>query len=337
MSDVGAPATGPVESVTTNLVDTTSAELFSQPKAAPEPAAEEPAEDLAPKVEPKKEDDKLASKFAALARKEKEQRLAQKAFEARVKAFEESTKKPAEIVAPVVEEEPLEIRIKRNPFEELAKLGLSYETLTEAALNNGQLPKHIQEELLERKLETKMTGTLGAKIAELEKKLAAKEESEAAKAKADEDSQMAARLDAFKGSIKEAISAKVDDFELLNAEGEDGVETVYSLIAQDAEAKRKAAEEEGEEWDGQNILTIAEAAQKVEDHLLEIAKKRVNLNKVKGLLQPPTPPKTEAKVPAKPASPTLSNQTQQAQGNKPAFMSDEESRREAAKLIKFNA
>lgn len=333
--------TGPIESTTTVPVDMTATGLFSPPKTpAPEPVAdetEEVAEVEAPKKEEKKpEDDKLASKFAALARKEKEVRQREKALEARMKALEDAAPKaPKE--EPKVEEEPLEIQLKRNPFETLAKMGLSYEKLTQMALNNGELTSDIKEELLERKMEQKLKGTLGKELEELKKELNARKEKEAADAKAAEDRDMTARLDAFKGSIKTQIEAKAEEFELLNAEGDDGVETVYSLIAQDAEAKRAAAEEEGEEWDGKNILTIEEAARQVEAHYLEIAKKRVNLNKVKGLFNPPTPPKTEPKAPVKPASVTLSNQTQQAQGTKPAFLSDEESRREAAKLIKFNA
>lgn len=327
-------------SVETVLVDSAPTDLM-ETQAAPEAAeVETPEPEIEAKPEPKKpEDDKFAAKFAALARRDKAAKQREAQLAAKEAALE---KRMAELEARMApkpeaqaEEEDFETRLMRNPFKALEEKGLSYEELTKSALEGGKLPEHIKEKLLMQEMEKKFKGSFGKQIEELEKKLAAKEEQEKKQLEEQSAKAQEQQIAQFKSSIKAAIEAQKETFELLADEGEDGIETVYAVIAQDAQAKADAAKEEGEEWDGSDMMTIEEAAQKVEEHFLNLAKKKVNLNKVKGLLQPPTPP-AQAKTEAKPASMTLSNQTQQAQGQKKPFLSNEESAREAAKLIKWN-
>lgn len=331
-----------VEQTETHLVDTEShaepeAELQdenSELEAAPEETEEKP------KVEEKKteEDKKFAAKFAALARREKLVKQAEvkakrreQELEARIKQLEEQGKPKQE--APV-EQEPLDVRLQKNPFKVLEEMGLGYETLTRMALNDGKMTPELESKLMKQELESKFQQQLKALEAKLEAKEKADKERQEQEAKAMSDKQQQAAISEFKDSIKQVVESDVEAYELISVEGQDGIELIYNEIAEDAMKKRQEADEMGDDADSIELLSIQEAAQRVEDRLLNEAKKRVELGKIKKLLGAPT---TQSKEPVKkPASVTLSNSKQQAQGTKRAFLSDEESKKEAAKNLRWN-
>lgn len=307
------------------------------------------AEDVvAPKVEDKPDEkqteaDKFAAKFAALARKDKANREREKALAAKEKQLEERIKQLEEQAnkkpdAPVLE--PLEKRLRKNPFAALQEEGLDYETLTRAALNDGKLPAEVEMKFMRQEMEQAFQAKFDALKAEMENEKKAKQaevEEQAKKAKEQQDSEA---LKNFKGSISEFVKSKVDDYSLVAAEGEDGIEAVFNEIAQDAAAKR---EEMGEDAEIE-ILPIEEAVKKVEDRLLNKAKEYIKLQKIQGLFGATAVQgagnknqnTTIAKPPQK-AGVTLSNSNTQVQAQTKRNLSEEEMLREAARHVKFLA
>lgn len=283
------------------------------------------------------EDKKFASKFAALARKEKiarqkEQALAakEKELEARLKELEEKLNaKPAE--AP---KKPIEDRLFDNPFETLAEVGLDYETLTKTALNDGKLPVEVQMKRMQQQMQREFDAKLEAIQRSLQEKeeMTKKEREEAARRQ--EEAQQSELLNNFKLDIQKVIEARADDLQLVAQEGQDGVEAIYAEIAADAQRQR---EELGEGFEDEiKLMSIEEAASKVEERLLEKAKTYAKLSKIQGLLGAQ---KTEESTKNKQekTQTTLSNQQSQVQGPVKRHLSDEEALREAARLLKFQA
>ena len=277
------------------------------------------------------EDKKFAAKFAALSRREKavaakekraEQQLRQ--LEERMKQLEVSTKKEE----PQVQTEPLEVRIRKKPFETLAELGLNYETLTKMALNDGNLTPEVQMQLMRDEIEQSHRKEIDGIKKELQDRKTREEQLE----KQAEEKREAQLVDNFKGQISEFINANKEAYELAASEGQDGIELIYSVIAEDAERK---LEENGGEITSDDLMSIEEAARQIEDQLLEDAKKRLDLGKIKKLLD--TSSKKVQNEPGKQtkSSVTLSNAKSQVQSAARQFASDEESKREAAKLIRW--
>jgi len=138
------------------------------------------------------------------------------------------------------------------------------------------------------------------------------------KAAAEEEAKYNGILTNFKKQITDHIGNN-EQYELIRAN--DAQELVYDVIA--------AHHEETEE-----ILDIARAADLVEEHLLAEAKRHLELNKIKGLLQPKEQPKSETtkKVESKTLSNAVSTKAPQPVTRK---LSNEESMKEAAKLLKW--
>lgn len=267
--------------------------------------------------EPKKEavqteeDKRFAAKFAALTRKEKAVRESEKRLNARIRELEAKIAAQPK-VEPVIEES-LDRRLKKDPFRTLESQGINFETLTQMALNGGKIPPELQMQLMREELETKYS----SKIDEVNKKLADREQKE-------EQDRQAATLNRFKSKISDQISAANGDYELLAAEGQDGVDSVFEII--DAYYR-----ETGE------VLDIKEAVEAAEEELLEQAKKRIGLAKIKKLMGATETKTQETKPQPKKTGTTLSNEASQVQPTTGRFLSDEESKREAAKLIRFNS
>lgn len=278
-------------------------------EAAPEEKPEEK------KVDPVAEEDKrFAAKFAALTRREKEIRHREKLVEARLKEIESKLSQSEAAKPPAAPQESIERRLMKDPFKTLESLGVDYGTLTQMALNDGKLTPELQMKLMREEMESKYA----SQLSEITKKLEARDQKE-------EKDRQDALVNNFKSNISNTIAGSTDQYELLAAEGEYGVELVYDVI------DRHYQETE-------EVMDIGEAASKVEDHLYEEAKKRIELPKLKKLLgtsQDKTP--TELNKAPKKTSATLSNEASQVQPTTGRFLSDEESKREAAKLIKFDA
>lgn len=251
------------------------------------------------------QEERFAAKFAALSRKEKavRQREAQlqqqmQDLEAKLKAFESQQSE-------VQNYKSLPDRLKKEPFKVLQEQGLTFEQLAEMVLNDG---KPTQEMILSEYEKKVMS-----KVQELEQKLAEKEVKE-------QEERYNAAINQFQGQLVDFIN-ETPDYELIRAN--DSADLVYNVI-------EEHFNETGE------ILSNKEACDAVEEYLLEEAKKLVDREKVKKLLSSQTPSKTA--TPSGKSSPTLSN-AQAAQASKQTAarrLSDEESKIEAAKLIKWN-
>lgn len=254
----------------------------------------------------KPEEDKFAQKFAALSRKEKALRQKELQAEARVREMEaklaemEQTYK-SKYIDPDV--------FKKNPLKIAAEHGLTADQMAEMILNDG---KRTPERLLEE-YEQKMQ----AKLQELENKLTAKEQAE-------KEAKLQQATQSFKSEIASFVESNTE-YELIRAN--DATELVYDTIE---EYYNKTLEENGEG----TILSHKEACDLVEEYLLEEAKKvwsKAN-NKLAKIVQPEKP----AEQTQQRQSQTLSNAM--AATSKAAVktkLSDDESKAEAAKLIRW--
>jgi len=264
----------------------------TEPEVAPEPEKK-------PEVPP--QDDKFAAKFAALSRKEKQLRAKEVALENRLKEMEAKFASKQSENSKYIDPE----RLKREPLKVMEETGLTFKQLAEMVMNDGKATtEHILSEQEER---------IAAKIKALEDKLAEKEAKEAKE-------RHEAQLSAFKSELENFV-ATTEDYELIRAE--EATELVYEVI----EAHyNKTADEQG--MNG-IILSNKEAADAVENYLLENAKKLTQVKK----LQPAAAP---AKPAEKKAATTLSNaHAVQATQTTAKNLSDDQSKAEAAKLIKW--
>lgn len=288
--------------VSETLVESTgpiSAE--AAPGAAPEQAAPEEIKPEAPK-----QDDKFASKFAALSRKEKtlreqERNLQQTAQ--RLKAMETELKKMQEERNGA--DTSLKARLKSDPLKVLAEEGLTYEELSERVLNDGNPTPQRMIEQMRSELQREYKSELEA----LKQQIREKEENEQKK-------QYETAENNFKAELKQYIDGN-EKYELTKANG------AYDLAF---DVAKEYYDQTGK------VLSYEEAADLVEGHLEEEANRILQLKKIQSKIQkPPQPP-----VEAKPASPTLSNKLSAEQPVKgERRLSNEESLREAAKLIRW--
>lgn len=265
-----------------------------------------------------KKDDKFAAKFAALARKEKESRERENSFkerEARIAKQEaEWTEKQKSKEA---SDSTLLEEFKANPVAFSEKHGVSMEHMAEIITNNNNptAEMKMRRELDKEKAEFKKWQE------EINNKFTAKEQAE-------KDREEKQRVDAeekaiagFKGQIEEVVKAKPDQYELILANN--ATELVLDVIKAHYDATlEKSATGQGE------LLTIDEAAEHVEKYLEDEAKKILELKKFK---QTSKPNEQDSKT-----APTLSNdlstQTSQSSGK---YLSDDESKRAAAKMIRW--
>lgn len=298
-----------------------AADVFASEISAPalevpvEVAAEAPLE--APKVEVAPVEDKFAVKFAALSRKEKQQREREKAYTAKEAALEQRIKdleaqygaKQAEVSSKYINPEDF----KRDPLAVLEAQGFTFEQLAQRVLNGG---KAGQEEAMSD-VERKMV----ARYEALEKKLAEKETAETAREAELKQKNYEQTVQGFQAQLTDFVN-KEADYELIRAN--DAVGLVYEVIEEHHKKTFNPKTGEG------LILSNKEAADAVEKYLLDEAKKQISLNKVKSLLAP-----QQAKPEVKPASiGSLSNaHSTQATSTVKKFLSDEDSKRQASKLI----
>lgn len=293
-----AESGGPVEALTAeNSLKDAIAE-----KVEAEGANLEAANEAA---EPEK--DQFASKFAALSRKEKEIRQKEREIAEKLSEYDNWKKEQEELANKKEPEVPLDYRLKKDPLSTLAEMGLSYEKLTELALNDGKLTTDMQMELMKRELEEKYSSGLE----ELKNELAERD-------KKAEEQKYQETISSFMNELTDFVNTN-EKYDLIRAG--DAVEEVYKIIE---EHYNKTNE----------VLSNAEAADMLQSHLekeleamLEKTASRYGYSKAQ--------PKPEQKTVTQ--SPTLSNsQTSHVstQGSTP--LSEEESRAAAAQLIKWH-
>lgn len=300
-SNVNAQTEGLIETLNdVEVQDTSGADEVLETQKKPEDD----------KQEESKIDSKLASKFAALSKKEKAIRQREKDLERRLKQLE-AKNAPEQAEAPKAEEvESFEMALKRNPLKALADKGLDFETLAKLALNDGKLTPEMQMQLMREEIES----SYKKEIAEIKKELQEKKDIEAQQS-------VKQQVEGAKKTVFDFIDAAGDEFELIRTN--ESHQAVWDLIEQHFE-------------ETEELLDIKQAAEHIENQLLKNAEKHLNLNKIKKLMESKSPKKSEEIK--KPASQTLTNtlsQSGQGAADRTNLMSDEESKALAAKLLKW--
>lgn len=275
-----------------------------------------------PEGKEEKQDDRFASKFAALSRREKALKAKEAEVEKKLKELEASKAPKQEEKAPEV---PFEKRLKKDLFGTLKEVGFDLDTIIQVALNDGKMPREIEEK---EKFE-EFGSSLKGEIEALKKQLAEEKEAKEKERLEQESKSNEKVISDFKKDISKFIKENEKEFELVATEGEGMEDLVYEVITRNWEETKDPETGLGE------LLEIRAAVSQVEEHLLEQAKKYIQKQKIKQLVGE-SPTKKEQSGESKPASVTLSNtQSQTVTGQEKRLLSDEESLRNAAKLLRF--
>ena len=268
-----------------------------------ESAAEEVEQSLEAAQEPEKNDD-FSRKFAALSRREKEIRAKEAEYEQRIAELEQR------FVAQEPQKEPeipFDVRLRQNPLKALESVGLSYDKLTELALNDGKLTPEMQMKLMREELETDYK----SKFEDLENRLVEKE-------KGLEEQRYEDIKLGFQNEIESFVNSNEQEYELIKAN--DANDVVYEVIEEHYNETGK-------------ILDIKEAAEAVESYLEEEATKLLQLSKVRSKFNPGD----NEQEPQRQSQVTLSN-AHSAQANERVArkLSDEESKSAMAKMLQWD-
>ncbi len=235
-------------------------------------SVETASEDTKPEDKPAESKDPLSSQYAVLARKEKALRAKVQQQDAAIKAREDALKQREEALLAkdnqykqgYVSKEDFQ----KNPWKYLAESGISYDQITEMALNQSKADPHMT-----------------AKMEALEAKLAAQEEAFKKRDeefnRKQEETQTAAYKQALK-AIERNVSTLVKDnpeYELIANTG--SVQDVVELIE---DVYKNGM---GDEYPAGTVLDDDTAAKMVEEYLEEEALKLSKLKKIQSKLQIP--------------------------------------------------
>ena len=189
----------------------------------------------------------------------------------------------------------------------LESVGLSYDKLTELALNDGKLTPEMQMKLMREELETDYK----SKFEDLENRLVEKE-------KGLEEQRYEDIKLGFQNEIESFVNSNGQEYELIKAN--DANDVVYEVIEEHYNETGK-------------ILDIKEAAEAVESYLEEEATKLLQLSKVRSKFNPGD----NEQEPQRQSQVTLSN-AHSAQANERVArkLSDEESKSAMAKMLQWD-
>ncbi len=253
---------------------TTAAEVLNGAAPVAEAPPEPPKE---PAKEAPKEPEFMSDKFAALARKEKT--LVKKSQE--LSSLKADIEKQQSALKSQQEEYQRWLKIKENakldPDSYLSEAGLTYGYLTERALKGDKGdPKAILEHTEKRLSEFEKRQEEAKKQAEEAAALKAKEEWEA-------------QLQGFAQSISDFVDENADTYELIKIHDQKAL--IFDVIQEGARR--------------QKVISVKEAAEKVENYLAQQVEKALESKKFKEKF---SPVKKEVAPPAKDSgTPTLSN------------------------------
>lgn len=266
-----------------------AAQILDKVEAKPEIPQEKMGEGVAKDGSPQPSNggEKVSSKIELLIRREQQalarerqvkEREAQ--FDAKMKAFEEREGRLNEFESN-----------KKDPKKALGLLGLSYDEITQAHLNDGELPPQIEIKKLREEIEEYKAAQSKEKDYEKERALdEAKKQAEAQESKA---------ITEFKGNINQYLSDNSARYEYIAFEANQDL--VFDVI--DEHYNRTLDAETGIG----KVMSIKDAADKVEEHLEQKYAKAKELNKTKALwgaipkeaqkqvakeVKIPTPPRT---------------------------------------------
>lgn len=251
-------------------------------------------------------DDGFDRKFAALSRKDKEFRDEQAAWQAEKEELEayraEKAQREQEPSAPQMS---LEQRLKRDPLGTLKEMNLSYDKLTELALNDGKLDSETALSIKMEDMTSEMDKKYSEKIKALEDQLAERDQKEAS-------AREQKAVNEYKGKIESHITENAADFELISAYQANDL--VFDVIEEHYNETSR-------------VLDISDACKAVEAHLLSEYRKLDSIEKLK------------AKQETKPIfeSPTTLSNAQSAEAPKLSDrkVTNEESKSQAAKLLRW--
>lgn len=244
------------------------------------------------KAEPKQEETALSRQFAQLARQERALRAKAQQQEQAIKAREDALKAREAQMSSQSEEYKTKYfakdLLKQDPLAALAEAGISYDDLTQRILNQPAS-------------DPRMEATVNALKAEIESLRSGIDESKKSYA----ESQTQAYQAAVKQIKTDATHLITSDPAFETVKAMDSVQDVVDLITQTYDK------------DG-ILLSIEDAAQQVEDYLVEEAMKIASLDKIKKRLgqvssatpAQSTPQQTQVKDPKQPQQmKTLTNAT----------------------------
>ena len=290
--EMGAITAAPVAEMTEEIVENTNSETLE----ATEETQVEETQEAKPATDPA-----LSRQFAQLARQEKalrakaqQQDIAMKAREAAIAAKEAALQTtPKQDLSGYISKD----KLKTDALSVLADAGVSYEELTNQILT--QQPRDPRTE---------------AHIARLEAKLAALEEANQTTQKSYEEQQAAAyqqAVDQIEVKVKKLVYTD-PNFEAIKAEG--AHKSVVKLIEDVYHNGLPGNGADIEDLPKGHMMTEAEAAQIIEEHLVEKAMKLSNLKKIKTRMEQASakPVTTEVKPQAtkeQPQMKTLTNAT----------------------------
>lgn len=228
---------------------------------------------------PKEERDVSASRFGALARREKELRQRQQEIESKLKAAEERERA-------LLEKEQRLASAKKNPIQVLKEFGFSYQDATEAVLGNYKEPEEDPVDAKIRPYAEKF-GSYETKAEQLEREL---QELKAQIATKQQQESMA--------QVSKEITSTLSDekFELTRAMGQDGVDFVRDIMVEYYKANER-------------LLDYSEACQIAEDYYeKEYLGRLLETKKLKSRLpSSAAPAASQAKPKESQAKPTLTN------------------------------
>lgn len=268
--NISAPPSPEPEIAPEGQENTLEATASVSDEALPEAPVEEPkATETAP--------DPLSSQYAILARKEKALRAKQQQQEQAIKAREEAlAAREAEIARAGEQYKSGYIKadtLKNNPLQALAEAGISYDDLTQQILNQGSVDPRVN-----------------AQFEALQAEIKALREEKAKEREAQNSQQTEAYNRAVAKIAADTKKLVFTDpaYEMIKATN--SVNDVVELI-------KEHHKETGE------VLSVEEAAQQVEDYLVEQAIKLTKAEKIRKQFESVAPKQVEAAKPQTPASP----------------------------------
>lgn len=279
--------------------------LGNPPKEAP-PATTPQTQDKTSQTPPPAADNqdqakRISGQISAMLQREKRNLE----IEARNKAKEQEL---AERVKKLEEFEAL----KSNPLKALEALGLDYNAITKAQLADGQIPPEVEIKKLDQKLDS---------FLEAQKQQEQQREQLEKKRQEEENNRL---ISEFKTEITDYVKEHSERYEFITFEN--AQELVYAVIDEHYERTRNPESGKGE------VLTISQAADKVEEYLEKKYLKAKELKKLQALLQPVAVSKQPVKTnPVNSQKPkTLTNQASASPEPIPAgILSDDERVRRA--------
>lgn len=283
-------------------MNTEAAQILDQATLPPAEAPQEASTEV--KAEPVKteapnRDERISSRLEVLIRRE----------QAAVNRERSAKAKEADIEAKLKRIEEFESS-RENPDKALELLGLNYDEITRARLNDGEIPADVKIKKVEEKFDAFRKAQEEAEKKRTEEyQLDQKRQAEAQEAKA---------ISEFRGDLGAYVKDNSSRYEYINFEGKEGIDLVFSVIdthyQRTLSASAKELAEIGEDTSKAvgKIMTMAEAADKVEAHYEKREFDKRNLKKSQSIWGaiPKEIQNEVAKQVSKPGQPpkTLTNQ-----------------------------